>query len=61
MPSERYTVNSDGTVTDNRTGLIWQQGETPPMTWEDALKYARSTSLAGHSDWRLPKINEWNR
>ena len=28
------------------------------MTWEDALKYARGTSLAGHNDWRLPNVKE---
>jgi hypothetical protein len=55
---EPYTANSDGTVTDNRTGLIWQQGETSPMTWEEALQYAQNLSLAGHSDWRLPNIKE---
>ena len=55
---EPYTANGDGTVTDNRTGLIWQQGETSPMTWEEALKYANSLSLAGRSDWRLPNIKE---
>jgi hypothetical protein len=53
-----YTTNANGTVTDNRTGLIWQQAETTAMTWEEALQYATRLTLAGHSDWRLPNIKE---
>jgi hypothetical protein len=35
-----YTDNGDGTVTDNNTGLVWQQAEvTPTVTWEAALTY----------------------
>ena len=56
--SERYKASGDGTVTDNRTGLVWQQGETKAMTWEEALVYARSLSLAGQRDWRVPNIKE---
>lgn len=55
---EPYTANGDGTVTDNRTGLIWQQGETSVMSWEEALKYSKSLSLARKNDWRLPNIKE---
>ncbi len=52
------TDNLDGTVTDNHTGLIWQQGESTLMTWEQALAYAESLTLAGYSDWRLPNVKE---
>ena len=55
---ERYTANGNGAVKDNRTGLVWQQGEPGAMTWEDALKYAKGLSLAGRNDWRLPTIKE---
>ena len=55
---EPYTANGDGTVTDNRTGLVWQQAETAAMTWEEALQYVKRLSLAGHHDWRLPNIKE---
>jgi len=55
---EPYTANGDGTVTDNRTGLMWQQGEPGAMTWEKALEYSKGLSLAGHEDWRLPNIKE---
>lgn len=55
MVEDALTANGDGTVTDNRTGLNWQQGEAPaPMTWEQALEYVRG--LEG--GWRLPNIRE---
>ena len=54
-----YTDNGDGTITDNNTGLMWQQ--VPPeafYSWEAAQAYAESLVLAGHDDWRLPTIKE---
>jgi len=50
--------NGDGTVTDNNTRLMWQQGEGGSMTWEDAISYCEGLTLAGHTDWRLPNIKE---
>jgi Protein of unknown function (DUF1566) len=52
---DAYTDNGDGTVTDNVTGLMWQQ--TVPLlelTWADALSYCTTLAVGGHSDWRLP-------
>jgi len=52
---ESYTDNGDGTVTDNITGLMWQQTvPTGTYTWSQAVAYCPTLSLAGHSDWRLP-------
>jgi hypothetical protein len=31
--------NTDGTVTDTATGLMWQQGEAEERTWKEALDY----------------------
>ena len=54
-----FTDNGNGTVSDNFTGLIWQKSEAPAsMTWEQALEYAATSSLAGKTDWRLPDIKE---
>jgi len=54
-----YTDNSDGTVTDTATGLMWQQaGPTTKKTWEQALAYCEGLSLGGHTDWRLPTTKE---
>jgi len=53
------TDNGNGTITDNYTGLIWQKTtSTVPMTWENALTYAKSITLGGKSDWRLPNVKE---
>jgi hypothetical protein len=54
-----YTDNGDGTVTDDNTGLMWQQ--TPPsekMTYDEAVEYVENLELGGYSDWRLPTIKE---
>ncbi|MFZ4401302.1 MAG: DUF1566 domain-containing protein [Bacteroidales bacterium] len=54
-----FIDNGNGTITDNYTGLVWQKSKaTNTMTWEQALSYADTFSLAGKSDWRLPNIKE---
>ena len=54
-----YTDNGNGTVTDTSTGLTWQQGGTGHNgTWEQGLAYCEGLDLGGHTDWRLPTINE---
>jgi hypothetical protein len=67
-PNPRFTDNSDGTVTDNLTGLIWLKNADcyGLQTWADALTYCNDLasgdcelsdgSIAG--DWRLPNIKE---
>ncbi len=52
-----YTDNGNATVTDNVTGLMWQQ-ETTVHSWSNALEYCSDLSLASYSDWRLPTIKE---
>ena len=54
-----YTDNGDGTVTDNNTGLMWQQ--TPPtekMTYDEAIEYVDDLTTGDYDDWRLPTIKE---
>jgi hypothetical protein len=56
---ESYTDNLDGTVTDDVTGLMWQQ--TPAISklaWSDAKNYCTALRLAGHADWGLPSYVE---
>lgn len=53
-----YVDNGDGTLTDTNTGLVWQQGTAPQRNWKEALLYCENLSFAGHSDWRLPNLNE---
>lgn len=54
-----FVDNGDGTVTDEATGLMWQQGDSgAAMSWQEALAYAEDLVHAGHSDWRLPNAKE---
>ncbi len=54
-----FTDNGNGTITDNYTGLVWQKIQSPnSMTWEEALAYASTLSLAGKTDWRVPNVKE---
>jgi hypothetical protein len=61
-PPKQYTA-ANGEVTDNYTGLIWQQTDssTPSgaavVPWSDAASYCASLNLNGHT-WRVPSINE---
>jgi len=48
-----------GSVTDGRTGLVWESGTAPStLTWEQALAYCEALSLDGQNDWRLPSAKE---
>ncbi len=54
-----YTDNGDGTVTDEVTGLMWQQTPTSgSISWEEANEYCESLELAGYDDWRMPTLKE---
>ncbi len=60
----RYTRSDTGIVTDNKTGLQWQDDYSDngdsikSAKWTDAITYCESLSLGGHDDWRLPNFNE---
>ena len=54
-----YTDNGDGTVTDDVTGLDWQQVPLDQsFTWDGAVEYANSLELGGYDDWRVPSAKE---
>ncbi|MCI4627077.1 MAG: DUF1566 domain-containing protein [Candidatus Magnetoovum sp. WYHC-5] len=69
-PNPRFTNNSDETITDNLTGLMWAQNASTPtvnscaggtMIWSYAFDYIsclNAIAYLGYSDWRLPNINE---
>lgn len=53
-----YSKNSDNTIKDNFTGLIWQKkNKEEAVQWEEAEEYCKTLSLDGYR-WRLPTINE---
>ncbi len=56
---QHFTDQGDGTIRDNYTGLTWQKSpSTNAMTWDAALAYAKTVTLGGKSDWRVPNIKE---
>ncbi|MBT0664810.1 DUF1566 domain-containing protein [Geobacter pelophilus] len=69
-PAARFVINSDGTVTDSSTGLIWKRcseglsgakcedGAAKTYNWKEAKKAAETSKFAGRNDWRLPTIKE---
>jgi hypothetical protein len=64
--ANRFTINTDETVTDNCTGLQWMRftvdrdgdGTADVLQWCDALDYCDKLTFAGHTDWRLPNVRE---
>lgn len=69
---ENYSVNGDGTVTDPRTGIIWQQcysgqrftsgkciGTPEQGNWFKAMRQASQDRFLGKNDWRLPTLQEF--
>lgn len=53
-----YTNNDNGTITDNITGLMWQQDMGEKISYDEALKKANNSNLGGFDDWRIPTIKE---
>jgi TolB-like protein len=64
-----FTDSGDGTVTDSKTGLVWQKctaelsgikctaGLKKYKNWHEAASYCNSLTLAGRV-WRLPRKKE---
>jgi hypothetical protein len=54
--------NSDGTVTDRATGLMWPKADSGAgLNWQRALarvEQLNATNYLGHHDWRLPDAKE---
>ena len=57
--NQRFVDNGDGKVTDNETGLIWEQADNGArIPWLEAVQYCEDLILAGYVDWRLPTLQE---
>ena len=67
-PDPRFTDNSNGTVTDNLTGLVWLKNANAfgTRTWANALADCAALKDGDHGltdgstagDWRLPNVRE---
>ncbi len=63
---KRFVVHDDKTLTDTRSGLMWQKKDSYLETghwlnWHEAFKYIDQLNEAGYGgyiDWRLPTTNE---
>ena len=53
-----YTDHGNGTVSDNITGLMWQQDMGEKLSFAEALITRDTLGLGGFSDWRIPTIKE---
>ncbi len=68
--TQKYFVdNGNGTITDNRTGLMWKKCSEPDAatncfgahntyTWANAITQCEGLSYASQGDWRLPNAME---
>ena len=57
-----FVDNDDGTVSDQATGLMWQQSDSEiGMNWQEALAWAQTKNAEnylGYHDWRVPNAKE---
>ncbi len=57
-----FVDNRDGTITDKATGLMWQKSAADQeYDFKRAERYINEINkgrFAGHTDWRLPTIDE---
>ena len=58
--SSRFVDNGDGTITDTASGLMWSQATLSKkcVTHAQAETICSGLDLAGHTDWRLPSVEE---
>ena len=56
--TNEFTDNNDQTISDNATGLMWQQHDTESTYWDDAVSQCEAATTASYDDWRLPNAKE---
>lgn len=57
-PDGRFNFTSN-TVFDTRTGLTWDRAPGGATSdWASAKAYCDASTLAGKSDWRIPRVEE---
>jgi hypothetical protein len=61
-PGKNYQKDSLTKIISNGNGLEWVDNDTLGIitkTWEQAIDTCENLTIGGHSDWRLPNINEY--
>ena len=53
-----FTDNNDATISDNATGLMWQQDDSLANDFDDAIEQCETATTAQYTDWRLPNVKE---
>jgi len=56
-----FVDNTDGTITDRATNLMWQKSGSNPLEYKEINGYIAHLNrqrFAGYNDWRLPTIEE---
>ena len=57
-----FVDNGNGTISDNATGLMWQQDDSETaLNWQDALAWVQqknAENYLGYNDWKLPDVKE---
>ncbi len=59
----RFKDVGDGTIIDSKSGLMWAKKDSWAQTgkcldWEGAKAYAEALDTGGHTDWRMPTMDE---
>lgn len=59
----RFKDLGDGPIVDSKSGLMWTQKDSWAQTgkcldWEGAKAYVKALNAGGHTDWRLPTMDE---
>lgn len=57
-PPSVFVDNGDGSVTDTRTSLQWESAPVPGYDFASAQSYCIGLGIGGHSDWRIPSVQE---
>ena len=59
LAADRFVDHGNGTVTDNKTGLMWSTKDNGDLiNWQNALSYCQNHKGGGYSDWRMPTLAE---
>lgn len=53
-----FVDNHDGTISDQASGLMWQQDDSASTDWSDAVSQCEAATTAGYENWRLPNVKE---